>query len=64
MKIYELAKDRAEAKSLLDAGFGYETRAAAMKARSAPEIDSWYRETCLKVWEFEIDAPEAERKPR
>jgi hypothetical protein len=53
-KIYELAKDLAEARGLRDAGFGYETRKEAMEARANPEIDPYYRQTCLKVFELEI----------
>ena len=54
-KIYELAKDLAEARGLRNAGFGYETRKEAMKARSNPEIDSYYRQTCLKIFELEAE---------
>jgi hypothetical protein len=52
MKIYELAQNLKEAEELRDAGCGYETKAAAEKARQAPEIDSYYR-NLLKVFELE-----------
>lgn len=51
MKVFVLAQNRKEAQELFDAGCGYETRTAALKARAAPEIDSYYR-NLMKVFQF------------
>jgi len=51
---YELAQNQKEAKELFDAGFGYESRTAAEKARASPEIDSYYR-NLLKIFKFQVN---------
>jgi hypothetical protein len=60
MKIYELAQNLKEARELRDAGFGYETKAAALKAKKSPEIDSHYA-NLLKVFELELPTGDALR---
>jgi hypothetical protein len=52
-KLFELAQNRKEAEELAAAGFGYETRTAAEKARKSPEIDSYYRDL-IKVYEVTV----------
>jgi hypothetical protein len=49
--VFVLAQNLKEAKELRDAGCGYETGAAARKARSSPEIDSYYR-NLMKVYKL------------
>jgi len=51
-KVYVLAQTLKEAKELRDAGCGYDSHADAMKARAAPEIDSYYR-NLMKVYKLE-----------
>jgi len=51
-KVYELAQNLKEAEELRDAGFGFETREDAEKAKHARNgMDSYYR-NLLKVFEL------------
>lgn len=51
--VYELAKDKAEAEGLRDAGFGFETRKAAEKAHRTEAISRWRRNNMLKIFKLE-----------
>lgn len=58
LMIYEIARNLKEASELRDAGFGYETKASAIKALKSPEIDDYYR-NLLHVFALRDEAAEA-----
>ena len=61
--VFVLAQNLKEAEDLRDHGCGYETEAAAKKARSSPEIDSYYR-NLMKVYKLVAEIAQEEAKQR
>ena len=52
LRVYVLAQNSKEAGELFRAGCGYLTEASAKKAKTSPEIDSYYS-NLMKIYEFE-----------